>query len=96
MLDVNRAFEAAVRRDPANWFWVHNRWKARKRWIEDGSQEPGARSQEIGVGGQETEGGRQKTEDRGQRTEDGRQGTGGGGSQTAGGSTEGANMGNAG
>jgi lauroyl/myristoyl acyltransferase len=28
MLDVNRAFEAAIRRDPANWFWVHNRWKA--------------------------------------------------------------------
>jgi lauroyl/myristoyl acyltransferase len=27
MADVNRAFEAAVRRDPANWFWVHNRWK---------------------------------------------------------------------
>ena len=26
-LDLNRAFEAAVRRDPANWFWVHNRWK---------------------------------------------------------------------
>jgi KDO2-lipid IV(A) lauroyltransferase len=25
--DINRAFEAAVRRDPANWFWVHNRWK---------------------------------------------------------------------
>jgi KDO2-lipid IV(A) lauroyltransferase len=30
MLDVNRAFETAVRRDPANWFWVHNRWKPRK------------------------------------------------------------------
>jgi lauroyl/myristoyl acyltransferase len=29
-LDINRAFEAAVRRDPANWFWVHNRWKPRK------------------------------------------------------------------
>jgi len=29
-LDMNRAFEEAVRRDPANWFWVHNRWKARK------------------------------------------------------------------
>jgi lauroyl/myristoyl acyltransferase len=29
-LEVNRAFEAAVRRDPANWFWVHDRWKARK------------------------------------------------------------------
>jgi KDO2-lipid IV(A) lauroyltransferase len=27
MCDVNRAFEKAVRRDPANWFWVHNRWK---------------------------------------------------------------------
>jgi lauroyl/myristoyl acyltransferase len=27
MRDVNRAFETAVRRDPANWFWVHNRWK---------------------------------------------------------------------
>jgi KDO2-lipid IV(A) lauroyltransferase len=27
MRDVNKVFEAAVRRDPANWFWVHNRWK---------------------------------------------------------------------
>jgi lauroyl/myristoyl acyltransferase len=27
MRDVNRAFEVAVRRDPANWFWVHDRWK---------------------------------------------------------------------
>lgn len=31
MLDVNRVFEAAVRRDPANWFWVHNRWKLKWR-----------------------------------------------------------------
>jgi KDO2-lipid IV(A) lauroyltransferase len=30
MLDVNRAFEVAVRKDPANWFWVHKRWKPRK------------------------------------------------------------------
>jgi len=30
MLDVNRAFEVAVRRDPANWFWVHRRWKPAK------------------------------------------------------------------
>jgi len=29
MGDVNRAFEIAIRRDPANWFWVHNRWKPR-------------------------------------------------------------------
>lgn len=28
MLQINRAFEEAVRRDPANWFWVHRRWKA--------------------------------------------------------------------
>ena len=27
MRDVNRSFEAAVLRDPANWFWVHRRWK---------------------------------------------------------------------
>src|SRR5206468_12445137 len=27
MGDVNRAFEIAIRRDPANWFWVHRRWK---------------------------------------------------------------------
>ena len=25
--DVNAAFEVAIRRDPANWFWVHRRWK---------------------------------------------------------------------
>lgn len=30
MADVNQAFEAAIRRDPANWFWVHNRWKPAK------------------------------------------------------------------
>ncbi|HZF02645.1 MAG TPA: hypothetical protein VE344_12220 [Methylomirabilota bacterium] len=30
MRDVNRAFEIAVRRDPANWFWVHRRWKMPK------------------------------------------------------------------
>lgn len=29
MTDVNRAFETAVRRDPANWFWVHRRWKGK-------------------------------------------------------------------
>lgn len=28
--DMNAAFERAIRRDPANWFWVHNRWKPRK------------------------------------------------------------------
>ena len=29
MADVNREFEKAVQRDPANWFWVHDRWKKR-------------------------------------------------------------------
>jgi KDO2-lipid IV(A) lauroyltransferase len=42
MADVNRAFEEAVRRDPANWFWVHNRWKAprvaRSKPVEDTSR----------------------------------------------------------
>jgi KDO2-lipid IV(A) lauroyltransferase len=27
MNDINQIFEAAIRRDPANWFWVHSRWK---------------------------------------------------------------------
>jgi KDO2-lipid IV(A) lauroyltransferase len=31
MTDVNRVFEQAVRRDPANWFWVHRRWKLSRR-----------------------------------------------------------------
>jgi KDO2-lipid IV(A) lauroyltransferase len=30
MQDVNAALETAVRRDPANWFWVHRRWKELK------------------------------------------------------------------
>jgi lauroyl/myristoyl acyltransferase len=25
--EISLAYEAAVRRDPANWFWVHKRWK---------------------------------------------------------------------
>lgn len=29
MRDVNRSFEKAIRRDPANWFWVHRRWKGK-------------------------------------------------------------------
>lgn len=29
--EINAAFELAIRRDPANWFWVHRRWKARGR-----------------------------------------------------------------
>ncbi len=27
MRDVNAAMEEAIRKDPANWFWVHDRWK---------------------------------------------------------------------
>ena len=27
MTELNARYEAAVRRDPANWFWVHRRWK---------------------------------------------------------------------
>jgi len=31
MAEVNRLFEEAVRRDPPNWFWVHQRWKPFKQ-----------------------------------------------------------------
>ena len=31
MLDVNKVFEAGILRDPANWFWVHNRWKLKPK-----------------------------------------------------------------
>jgi KDO2-lipid IV(A) lauroyltransferase len=42
MLEINRAFEAAIRRDPANWFWVHKRWKPGKwRTPRPNSQAPG-------------------------------------------------------
>jgi len=30
MRDINTALEVGVRRDPANWFWVHDRWKTKK------------------------------------------------------------------
>lgn len=30
--EINRHYEAAIRRDPANWFWVHRRWKPISRW----------------------------------------------------------------
>jgi lauroyl/myristoyl acyltransferase len=29
--EMNARFEAAIRRDPVNWFWVHNRWKPSRR-----------------------------------------------------------------
>ncbi|MDB6111942.1 MAG: htrB, partial [Pedosphaera sp.] len=43
MLDVNRAFEEAIRRDPANWFWVHKRWKPARIPVAAGKPEPEAK-----------------------------------------------------
>ncbi len=60
MAEVNRAFEIAVRHDPANWFWVHNRWKHRAA---------GGRRAEDG--GRRTEDGGRRAEDGGRRTEGG-------------------------
>ena len=48
MLDVNRAFEAAVRRDPANWFWVHNRWKPAKKPTPKPAVQTPAQSSHVG------------------------------------------------
>ena len=47
MLEVNRAFEVAVRRDPANWFWVHDRWKQRKSTVQ--SAESGVEQAETAL-----------------------------------------------
>ena len=50
MLEVNRAFEVAVRRDPANWFWVHDRWKLPKSKVrspETGVHSPKSRVQDA-------------------------------------------------
>jgi lauroyl/myristoyl acyltransferase len=46
MRDVNRAFETAVRRDPANWFWVHRRWKAGESEV----QSPKSKVESLGAG----------------------------------------------
>lgn len=51
MLDVNRAFETAIRRDPANWFWVHKRWKQPPERIQKALREAAAQS----VGPNQTE-----------------------------------------
>ncbi len=41
MRDVNEQLEAAIRADPANWFWVHNRWKpAKKKKPKTDKEEP--------------------------------------------------------
>jgi lauroyl/myristoyl acyltransferase len=47
MCDVNRAFEIAVHHDPANWFWVHRRWKppepkVKSPKLKTGNSEPAA------------------------------------------------------
>lgn len=39
--EINRAYETAILRDPANWFWVHNRWKGR---IAPATAEPMAKA----------------------------------------------------
>jgi KDO2-lipid IV(A) lauroyltransferase len=50
MRDVNQAFEAAVRRGPANWFWVHNRWKTTGREPRHAQRSP-AKTAALAEGG---------------------------------------------
>lgn len=45
---LNAAYEAAIRRDPRNWFWVHRRWKAASEFQdEDNARHGGASSGEA-------------------------------------------------
>ena len=43
MSDINTLYESFILEDPANWFWVHNRWKnpnsAKKRGIQKDASE---------------------------------------------------------
>ena len=34
-IDINKAYEVAIRRDPANWFWAHRRWKTHFKQMEE-------------------------------------------------------------
>lgn len=40
MRDVNDALSAAIRRDPANWFWVHDRWRAARSREQTAAAQP--------------------------------------------------------
>lgn len=43
--DLNAAYEAAIRRDPVNWFWVHRRWKPASEFQDDDNVRHGAVSE---------------------------------------------------
>jgi lauroyl/myristoyl acyltransferase len=47
-LEINRELELAIHRDPANWFWVHNRWKPKSRSQTSSSGSTAAESTEPG------------------------------------------------
>ena len=47
--DLNAAYETAIRRDPANWFWVHRRWKPASEFQADGNARHGSVAVEEGA-----------------------------------------------
>jgi lauroyl/myristoyl acyltransferase len=47
--DINSALEQQIRRSPANWFWVHNRWKRHGRTFSSRDKSAGSTCRQVPI-----------------------------------------------